>query len=273
MDEQTNTTTPAAADLLAVERLERLKAAGASASELAIAQRLRSQVIQSIRLAEEESSIKVRDNMEDAVARYAAKLEELEAKYAAPDAPAEFFANRREAWQWLRDNGLDMGESTFYRQVGQPGFPALLPGKRLSRWECSEFLRRQQMQGGAAPKGGVYDADDLLHRKLVAETEKAEADAGIAGTKRRNMERESDRAWMPRAEAYALCAALVGRLVDAALHHVRIRQLELVEAARGEAERAPELYEAVARAFGAARNEVASGPLEETLSEEDEDAV
>lgn len=258
------------AEPITKERLEELRAAGATSYELGKLSRLQSQVVQAMQALGEESSIAARKNLEDAERVFSECLADIEARYSS-DAPAEFFANRREAWQWLRDNGLDMGESTFYRGVGQPGFPALLPGKRLSRWECSEFLRRQQMQGGAAPKGGVYDADDLLHRKLVAETEKAEADAGIAGTKRRNMERESDRAWMPRAEAYALCAALVGRLVDAALHHVRIRQLELVEAARGDAERAPELYEAVARAFGAARNEVASGPLEETLSEEEDD--
>lgn len=262
-------------DLLAPERLERLKAAGASQSELAVAQRLRSQVIQAIRLAEEESSIKVRDNMEDAIARYRDRLEALELKYLAPPdegGAGEYFANRREAWQWLRENGLEMGESTFYRRIGEPGFPRLLPDKRLSRWECGEFLRRQMVDGGATPTGGVYNADELVQRKLVADTEKAEADAGIARSKRLRLERETDREWIPRKDAFALAAALVGRLRDAVLHHLRHRALSLTQAVRGETERAPELYEAAAAAVATAFNEVSAQGLDVTLADDPDES-
>lgn len=260
-------TQPQTLDLLAPERIKRIQDAGASTSEIAIVQRLRSQVIQSLRMAEEESSIKVRDNVEDAVRRYRAELERLEAKYLTPaaDAAGEHFANRREAWQWLRDNGYEASESTFYRNIGQPGYPQLLPGKRLSRWECSEFLRRQMVDGAATPRGGVYDADDLLQRKLVADTEKAEADAGIARSKQIKLEREADREWVRRVDAYALAAALIGRLRDAVLHHLRHGALRLAQSVRGETERAPELYEAAAACVATAFNEVEREPLDVTL--------
>lgn len=254
------------------ERLEQLRAAGATQYELGKLARLQSQVMQAMQALGEESSIAARKNLEDAERVFGEFLADIEAKYApGASGSGECFANRREAWQWLRDNGLEMGESTFYRQVGKPGFPALLPGKRLSKWECSEFLRQQQMAGAAAPQGGVHSTDDLLQRKLVADTEKAEADAGIAKSKAADLARKTDKYWMPRLDAYAMCAALVGRLIDAALHQIRHRQIELVAACRGEEERAPELYEAIARAFAAARNEVAGQRLEETLEESDED--
>ena len=254
------------------ERLEQFRAAGATQYELGKLARLQSQVMQAMQALGEESSIAARKNLEDAERVFGEFLADIEAKYAPGAAGAgECFANRREAWQWLRDNGLEMGESTFYRQVGKPGFPTLLPGKRLSKWECSEFLRHQQMAGAAAPQGGVYSTDDLLQRKQVAEVEKLEAESSIAKRKDEEGARKMDKTWMPRLDAYAMCAALVGRLIDAALHQIRHRQIELVAACRGEEERAPELYEAIASAFAAARNEVAGQRLEETLEESDED--
>ena len=255
------------------DKLEEFRAAGATQYELGKLARLQSQVMQAMQALGEESSIAARKNLEDAERVFAEFLADIEAKYTAQGAAGagECFANRREAWQWLKENGLEMGESTFYRRIGSPGFPQLLPGKRLSRWECSEFLRQQQMAGAAAPQGGVHSADELLQRKLVADTEKAEADAGIAKSKAADLARKTDRYWMPRLDAYAMCAALVGRLIDAALHQIRHRQIELVAACRGEEERAPELYEAIARAFAAARNEVAGQRLEETLEDADED--
>lgn len=266
---------PQAQDPLALERLERLKAAGASAYELGTAQRYRSNLIQALRLMEEESSVKARQNHKDAETAYREILEALEAKYARPaeeGGAGEYFANRREAWQWLRENGLEMGESTFYRRIGEPGFPRLLPDKRLSRWECGEFLRRQMVDGGATPTGGVYNADELVQRKLVADTEKAEADAGIARSKRLRLERETDREWIPRKDAFALAAALVGRLRDAVLHHLRHRALSLTQAVRGETERAPELYEAAAAAVATAFNEVSAQGLDVTLSDDPDES-
>lgn len=262
-------------DLLAPERIEDLKAAGASAYELGTVQRYRSNLIQALRLMEEESSVKARQNHKDAETAYREILEALEAKYARPaeeGGAGEYFANRREAWQWLRENGLEMGESTFYRRVNEPGFPRLLPDKRLSRWECGEFLRRQMVDGGATPTGGVYNADELVQRKLVADTEKAEADAGIARSKRLRLERETDREWIPRKDAFALAAALVGRLRDAVLHHLRHRALSLTQAVRGETERAPELYEAAAAAVATAFNEVAAQGLDVTLADDPDES-
>ena len=267
-------TQPQPLDLLDPERIKRLQEAGASTSEIAIVQRLRSQVIQALRLAEEESSIKVRDNVEDSVTRLRDDLERLEAKYLSPaaDAAGDHFATRREAWQWLRDNGYEASESTFYRNIGQPGYPRLLPGKRPSRWECSEFLRRQMVDGAATPQGGVYDPDDLVQRKLVADTEKAEADAGIARSKQIKLEREADREWVRRVDAYALAAALIGRLRDAVLHHLRHGALRLAQSVRGETERAPELYEAAAACVATAFNEVEREPLDVTLTDDPDES-
>ena len=267
MEDQAHSETTETPEFLSPERITALKERGCSAYKLGKAQRLRSNVIQALHLLEEESSIKARQNLDDAEERYARYMDDLEAEYApaADGAAGEHFANRREAWQWLRDNGYEASESTFYRNIGRPGYPALLPGKRLSRWECSEFLRRQMVDGAATPQGGVYDPDDLVQRKLVADTQKAEADAGIARSKQLRLEREADREWVRRVDAYALAAALIGRLRDAVLHHLRHGALRLAQSVHGDTERAPELYEAAAACVATAFNEVEREPLDVTL--------
>lgn len=181
---------------------------------------------------------------------------------------AETFENRRDAWKWLRDNGLEMSESTFYRQVGQPGFPSLLSGKRISRLECSEFLRRQlEAKGATVPHQN--DLKALQLRQAVADTTKKEADASIAQVKAANLARRHDKEWMPRVEAYAIMAALAGLIKEEILHELRHGQLELVAVCQGKEERAPELYEALARRVAAALNRI--DRLDETLDDyEDE---
>lgn len=271
--------------IITKDEMAALKERGATQLELHILALYAGQVQQSMQELQEISSPAARNSLEDAMQRYEALINKLETKYppprtdtqdqdtapAAPEAETiEYFNNRREAWQWLHEQGLQMGESTFYRRIGQPGFPRLTPDKRLSRWECSEFLRLQQVEGNATP-GGVYSTDELVQRKLVAETEAAEHAAGLAREKLAKLTKENDKTWMQRREAYAMLAALIGSLRDTVLHHLQHNQLAFCAAVSGDDARAPELYEALAASVNTAFNEVADSPLSVRLAGEDED--
>lgn len=269
--------------IITKEELEDLMERGATRFELKHLTTYANQVHQAMQELQEISSPAARNSLEDAIQRYDDLLKKLETKYppprtdtqdqdtepAAPEAETiEYFSNRREAWQWLHEQGLQMGESTFYRRIGTPGFPRLMPDKRLSRWECSEFLRLQQVEGNASP-GGVYATDELVQRKLLADTEAAEYTAGLAREKLAKLTKETDRTWMPRREAYAMLAALIGSLRDTVLHHLHHNQIAFCAAVCGEDARAPELYEALAAAVNTAFNEVASRPLQVELQGEE----
>lgn len=271
--------------IITKDEMAALKERGATQLELHILYLYAGQVQQSMQELQEISSPAVRNSLEDAIQRYEEHLNKLETKYppprtdtqdqdtapAAPEAETiEYFNNRREAWQWLHEQGLQMGESTFYRRINSPGFPRLTPDKRLSRWECSEFLRLQQVEGNATP-GGVYSTDELVQRKLVAETEAAEHAAGLAREKLAKLTKENDKTWMQRREAYAMLAALIGTLRDTVLHHLHHNQLAFCAAVSGDDARAPELYEALAASVNTAFNEVADSPLSVRLAGEDED--
>lgn len=270
--------------IITKDEMSALKERGATQLELHILALYAGQVQQSMQELQEVSSPAARNSLEDAIQRYEALVSKLEAKYPPPGqhetAPQprtagdsetetpEYFANRREAWQWLHEQGLQMGESTFYRRIGTPGFPRLTPDKRLSRWECSEFLRLQQVEGNASP-GGVYATDELVQRKLLADTEAAEYTAGLARQKLERLIKETDKTWMARREAYAMLAAIIGTLRDTVLHHLHHNQLAFCAAVCGEDARAPELYEALAAAVNTAFNEVASRPLQVELQGEE----
>ena len=272
--------------IITKDDLAALKERGATDLELKFLILYAGQVQQAMQELQEISTPAARNSLEDAIQRYEALVSKLEAKYPPPgqhetapqprsagDSEAEtteYFTTRREAWQWLHEQGLQMGESTFYRRIGQPGFPRLLPDKTLSKWECSEFLRLQTAEGNATP-GGVYSTDELVQRKLVAETEAAEHAAGLAREKLAKLTKENDRAWMPRRDAYAMLAALIGTLRDTVLHHLHHNQLAFCAAVSGDDARAPELYEALAASVNTAFNEVADSPLSVRLAGEDED--
>lgn len=269
--------------IITKEELEDLMERGATRFELKHLTTYANQVHQAMQELQEISSPAARNSLEDAIQRYDDLLKKLETKYppprtdtqdtapAAPEAETiEYFSNRREAWQWLHEQGLQMGESTFYRRINSPGFPRLTPDKKLSRWECSEFLRLQQVEGNATP-GGVYSTDELVQRKLVAETEAAEHAAGLAREKLAKLTKENDKTWMPRRDAYAMLAALIGTLRDTVLHHLHHNQLAFCAAVSGDDARAPELYEALAASVNTAFNEVADSPLSVRLAGEDED--
>lgn len=267
--------------IITKEEMAALKERGATPLELRLLFLHAGQVQQAMQELEEISSPAARNSLEDAIQRYESQLNKLEAKYrptAPPDSQAgassseapEYFANRREAWQWLHEQGLQIGESTFYRRIGTPGFPRLTPDKRVSRWECSEFLRLQQVEGNATP-GGVYATDELVQRKLLADTEAAEYAAGLARQKLERLTKETDKTWMARRDAYAMLAALIGTLRDSVLHQLHHNQLAFCAAAGGEDVRAPELYEALVAAVNAAFNEVADRPLQVELQGEKEE--
>lgn len=270
--------------IITKDEMSALKERGATQLELHILALYAGQVQQSMQELQEISSPAARNSLEDAMQRYEALINKLETKYPPPcqqetapppstgdsEETPEYFSNRREAWQWLHEQGLQMGESTFYRRIGTPGFPRLTPDKRLSRWECSEFLRLQQVEGNASP-GGVYATDELVQRKLLADTEAAEYTAGLARQKLERLIKETDKTWMARREAYAMLAAIIGTLRDTVLHHLQHNQLAFCAAVSGDDARAPELYEALAASVNTAFNEVADSPLSVRLAGEDED--
>ncbi len=171
---------------------------------------------------------------------------------------SEFFKDRKEAHEWLEDNGYKVSQGKFYQDIKKKGFPVLNPDKTVSKFQV--LLYGQKLQGGQASDPSALHSSEWAHRK-------EKADAISAEIKAKKMEREEDELWLHADQAWAAIAALVGSLRQAVRHQSHQISPEVVLAAGGEASRAPEIFELLEAATDKAFNEVAGSKLEISFRE------
>lgn len=165
---------------------------------------------------------------------------------------AERFANRKQALTWLRSNGYKVSQGKFYGDCAD-GFPTVADDGSLSAWQVSEYGLR--LSGKGQDVSGQIAADRLRSDDM----RKAKAEADMAEIKAERMRREEDELWLYADDAWAVVAALVGKLRDSIRHQCHKESEKLTLVAGGSVDRSHELFEAVEEVVNAAFNEVAGG--------------
>lgn len=164
-------------------------------------------------------------------------LTELEARYnLSGENMSEYFKTRKEAHNWLVDNGYQISQGKFYQDISKNGFPALNKDKTVSRYQVLEYAR--QLEEDNTPDVSALERSEYLHRK-------EKADAEMAEMKAERMKREEDDLWLHADTAWSAVAVLVGSLRDILRRELHDNQLAIVEACGGEVHRAPEIFELV----------------------------
>lgn len=165
---------------------------------------------------------------------------------------SEYFVNRKEAHDWLSENGFKVSTGKFYADC-KKGFPAINSDKSVSRYQVAIYgqgLREQQTPDLKDLQSSSYD-----HKK-------AKSDAEISEMRANRMKREEDALWLHADEAWSAVAALLGRVRESIRHQLHTDCPEMVLAVGGEVARAPELFELLEGCVNKAYNEVAGETLE-----------
>ena len=165
----------------------------------------------------------------------------------------EYFGNRKEAHQWLIDNGFKISQGKFYQDCKKNGFPYFNRDGRVSKYQVMEYGRGLQEE--RAPDLSALERSEHLHRK-------EKADAEIAEMKAERMRREEDGLWLHADVAWSALAVVVGNLRDTIRRSLHRAQVEIVLTAGGEIARAPEVYEQLEGVVNQAFNEAAKQGFE-----------
>ena len=160
----------------------------------------------------------------------------------------EYFENRKEAHQWLTDNGFKGSQGKFYQDCKRNAFPFVNKDKTVSKYQVAEYGRG--LQEKQTPDLSAIQRSEYLHQKEKAESE-------IAIMKAERMRRDEDALWLHADTAWSVLAVLIGNLRDAIRRSLHSAQVDIVLAAGGEISRAPEVYERIEGVVDQAFNEVA----------------
>lgn len=163
----------------------------------------------------------------------------------------DIFKNRKEAADWLRDNGYPIGQSKFYNDC--PGIVPVNEDKTVSKFLVLQYAMAEQRKiagGGSASIAVAADAAEADLRKKQAEAE-------IAERKARRMAREEDEEWLHAADAWAMLAGLINQIRASSRHHVFSARREIIDIAKGNQDYADAVYQYIEELLDAAMNEVA----------------
>ena len=166
---------------------------------------------------------------------------------------SEYFRTRKEAHDWLKEQGFAVSRGKFYADIEQQGFPVLNADKSLSRYQVLVYAN--QLGATKQPDPSALSRSEFLHRK-------EKADAEIAEMKAERMRREEDAYWLSAEDAWSAIAALIGNLRDVIRRYLQDAQVDITTAGGGDAGRAPEVFELCDQVVGRAFNEVAGKEIE-----------
>lgn len=153
-------------------------------------------------------------------------------KTDSPD-QKERFQNRKEALEWMRNQGVAISQGKFYQDC-QTGMIVVYPDKTVGRASVLQYM--MGLQRNAVIDPGIAELtireQQLKVQKLELEVERLERGG-----------RADDRRWMLREDSWALLAGVLGMLRHTLDYHVTKRAAALVEAIEGKPELAPQLVE------------------------------
>jgi len=168
-------------------------------------------------------------------------------------AEAETFKSRKEAHDWLVENGYAVSVGKFYQDIKSKGFPVLNPDKSISKYQVAMYGKG--LQTDQQPDPSALARSEYAHQK-------EKADAEIATMKAERMRREEDELWLHADKAWSVVAALFGELREVIRRDLHDAQITITTAAGGDINRAPEVFETADKVIDKAFNRVAGSSLE-----------
>lgn len=156
------------------------------------------------------------------------------------------FKNRLQAYAWLAAEGFTVSEKTFYNAC-TAGQVTVYADKTVSKFSVAEYGRRLKTAVVAAP-----NLIEKSERKSDLELRNLELDV----QKKEIANRKEDANWLPKEEAWAQMAAIIGVLRDSLRHQFHVGSVAVIHAAGGDPARAPEVYEQTEELISRAFNEV-----------------
>jgi len=160
---------------------------------------------------------------------------------------AERFKSRKQALDWLKQNGHKVSTGKFYQDCAA-GYPMVAADGSVSKYQVLSYANDLGTQ--ARPDLSVIESREFDQRK-------ARADAEMAEMKAEKMRRESDKLWLHADDAWSVIAGLVGGLRDGIRHQLYTSRRELVHTAGGDQDLSMEFFEAVDAVIDSAFNETA----------------
>lgn len=185
----------------------------------------------------------------------AGALREAPLPAAQNAADSEFFANRKEAWLWLKNQGYKVSRGKFYSDIQETGFPMLASDGRVSRYQVEVYGRNLDAARQAVRTPDEISMFEVRYRKEKALAEKAEQEL-------EEERRRQDEYWLHATDAWSALAALIGELRRTIRRKLHEAQNDLIVVAGGEAVRAPDLFEELDHLVDQAFNEVADAGLD-----------
>lgn len=168
------------------------------------------------------------------------------------EATPERFKTRKEALLWLQDRG-QISTGKFYQDCAD-GKLTIHPDKTISRFEVMQYA--EKIFGFTRQTAPAYDQAE---KKSRLEMEKLEMEVQAQRLKNR----KEDANWLNKEEAWAQMAAIIGTLRDSLRHQAHVSTPAIIHLAAGDAQRSPEVYEAIEELAARAFNEVVnSGKIE-----------
>jgi len=168
---------------------------------------------------------------------------------------AERFKNRKQAFEWLQQQGFQLSERTFYNAC-EAGSPAVGPDKTLSRFEVGEYLRKYERKYRKQSGNLSGIREDAETRKAVADAKKAEINA-------EQLQRELDKRWISREESDLETCTWTALLRDQIAARLTQALPALIHSAAGHIEQLPEAQAIIDQAITDACNDISdSGEVE-----------
>lgn len=170
---------------------------------------------------------------------------------------AERFKNRKQAFNWLREQGYKVSQGKFYQDC-LTGFPIIQRDGSVSRYQVMEYgdqLKLERAIDSLSPTSSP--APPLREHEM----RKIKADADIAEMKAKRLRQEEDEEWLHAADAWATLAALMGTLRETIRYVLDKGQREIVHVAAGDQARSTEVFEHIDILINQAFNQVADGKI------------
>lgn len=233
----------ASMDLQDNATIEALRAAGATQAELRKASLFTNDVKRAMIALNEESSPQNRRNFAEAEAAHTQYVGGLVASYlgSVPEAQDtdDHFANRIEAWQYLKDSGWKIGRSQFYEHCKEGRLPREKDG-RYARARVDKYAAlhcRLMETGEKVNETSARMAEEKAETELEREKVRLERERHELAIKRGD--------YVPRDEVELM---IVGRAVAMLAHlraMVQMRSSDWIALVDGDQQRARDLIDTV----------------------------
>lgn len=175
----------------------------------------------------------------------------------------QVFKNRKEAFNWVRDEGIQVSQGKFYQDCDL--FKMVQPDKTVLLCDLVVYLRRELQTGVTGPAQDL-GADE--HAREMRDLEKRKLRADVEAKERVN--RKEDDRWMEVVTHETQMATFAGQIEESLRQLTTIRLSELIYLCGGDIRKAAEFAHGLDELYAAALTDAVSEQTRTVVFEEGE---